>query len=296
MRIFLIGGCAAVGGCLGALAASPVYRLAVPLGAAPRADCPHCHAALPDRWRGWLRLGGRCPACHAPLVAHSWVYVAAPASGFAALAWRLPTRNAAEAVLLVAWLVLTAFGVVPAGIDIAVNRLPRPILATAAAVIAPLVAVYAGCARDPGLAVRAVVVAAAFGGVYLLLALVGVVGMGDVYLAALLGLLLGTGPTASILTGALTPYLLGAPVTAVRLARRRIERGSQIAWGAYLIAGAVLAKGCSSRSVATVMIPKPPQHLDQFAGEQAEPLMIRAVADHRRWPGTVLPQRSFLRL
>jgi len=244
VRIFLIGGCAAVGGCLGALAACPVYRLAVPLGAALRADCPHCHVALPDRWRGWLRPAGagRCPACHAPLVAHSWVYVAAPAAGFAALAWRLPTRNAAEAVLLVAWLVLTAVGVVLAGIDALVDRLPRPILAAGAAVIAPLVAVAAGCARDPGLAVRAVVVAAAFGGVYLILALVGLVGMGDVYLAALLGLLLGTGPPASILAGALTPYLLGAPVTAVRLARRRIERGSRIAWGAYLIAGAVLAK------------------------------------------------------
>jgi leader peptidase (prepilin peptidase)/N-methyltransferase len=168
--------------------------------------------------------------------------VAAPAAGFAALAWRLPTRDAAEAVLLAAWLVFTAFGVVLAGIDASVNRLPRPILAAAAAVLGPLVAVAAGCARDPSLAVRAVVVAAAFGGVYLILALVGLVGMGDVYLAALLGLLLGTGPPASILAGALTPYLLGGPVTAVRLARRRIERGSQIAWGAYLIAGTVLAK------------------------------------------------------
>src|SRR5262249_61580568 len=96
--------------------------------------------------------------------------------------------------------------------------------------------------RAPGVAAGAWVLAAGFGGVYLILALVGLVGMGDAYLAALLGLLLGTGPTASILAGALAPYLLSAPVTAVRLARRRIERGSQIAWGAYLIAGAVLAK------------------------------------------------------
>lgn len=58
----------------------------------------------------------------------SWPYAVTATAGFAALAWRLPTRTPAEIALLVAWLVMTAAGVVLAGIDAAVHRLPRPIL------------------------------------------------------------------------------------------------------------------------------------------------------------------------
>jgi len=63
-----------------------------------------------------------------------------------------------------------------------------------------------------------------------------------VYLVALLGLLLGTGPLTGVVVGAVAPYLIGAPVTAIRLAMGRVERRGQIAWGPYLIAGAVLAR------------------------------------------------------
>ncbi len=244
MRIYLVGGCAAIGAWVGALAVWPVYRLAVPLGAAPRSDCPHCMAGLPAGWRGWLRLGGRCPACHASLVAHAWAYPVAAAAGFAALAWRLPVRHPADMWLLAAWLLLTTVGLVLAGIDVRVNRLPRPILAVTGGLIGALVAAAAVSARNPGLALHAVITGAAFGGVYLVLALIGQgpIGLGDVYLAGLLGLLLGTGRLAAVLAGALLPYLLGAPVTAARLLLGRVNRGDHVAWGPYLITGAVLAK------------------------------------------------------
>jgi hypothetical protein len=70
----------------------------------------------------------------------------------------------------------------------------------------------------------------------------GLVGLGDVYLPAVLGMLLGTGPVSSIVVGALAPFLLNTPISAVRLALRRIRRGSHIAWAPYLIAGALLTK------------------------------------------------------
>jgi len=91
--------------------------------------------------------------------------------GFAALAWRLPAHQPGEIVLLVAWLVMTGVGVVLAGIDVAVHRLPRPILAGTATVIGPLAAAAAVSAHDPRLLVRAGLTAAVFGGVYLILAL-----------------------------------------------------------------------------------------------------------------------------
>jgi len=59
--------------------------------------------------------------------------------------------------------------------------------------------------------VWALVTAAAFGGAYLVLALAGLVGTGNAYLAAPLGLLLSIDPPTSILAGAFTPYLLGPP-------------------------------------------------------------------------------------
>jgi leader peptidase (prepilin peptidase)/N-methyltransferase len=125
-----------------------------------------------------------------------------------------------------------------------VTRLPRPIIAGAACVVGPLVAVAAVSAGDPGLVVRAAAVAVVFGAFYLALALVGpgLVGLGDVYLAALVGLLLGTGPVAAIFAGALLPYLLAVPVTLVRLLRRRVRKADQIAWGPYLLLGAIIAK------------------------------------------------------
>jgi leader peptidase (prepilin peptidase) / N-methyltransferase len=179
-------------------------------------------------WRGWLRIGGRCGACHAAVTPRWWAYVAATAVGFLALTWRLPTRRPAEVVLLVAWLLMTALGVVLAGIDVRVHRLPRPILAGASCAVGPLVSTVAVLDRDPGLAVRAGLTSVALGGVYLILALIGpgLVGLGNVYLAAVLGLLLGTGSMAGILAGALGPYLIGTPVTATRLALRQVERTS----------------------------------------------------------------------
>ena len=82
MRIYLVGGCAALGAWAGALAVWPTYRLAVPLGTAPRGDCPRCRVGLPAGWRGWLRLGGRCPVCRTALVAHSWAWPVLAATGF----------------------------------------------------------------------------------------------------------------------------------------------------------------------------------------------------------------------
>lgn len=243
MQIVLVGGCAAVGAFVGAWAPWLVLRLAVPPSDAPVSRCPHCGEPLPAGWRGWLHLGSRCPVCRRP-TARSWAYVAAATAGFAALAWRLPAHRPAEIVLLVAWLLMTGLGVVLAGVDVTVHRLPRPILAGTAAVIAPLVAVAALCARDPGLFMRAGLTGVVLGSVYLILAVVGpgLVGLGDMYLAALLGLLLGTGPLSGVIVGTLAPYLMGAPITAIRLAVGQLERRSQVAWGPYLIAGAVLGR------------------------------------------------------
>lgn len=165
-------------------------------------------------------------------------------TGFAALGWRLPADNPTQSTLFVGWLLVVAVGVVLTGIDLSVHRLPLFILACCAAGIALLIVAGAALDRDPGLVGHAVAAAAVFGTVYLALAVAGpgLVGAGDVYLAALLGLLLGTGSLVSILWAAVLPYMLGFTVTVGGLYLRRIQRNSQIAFGPYLIAGAILAK------------------------------------------------------
>jgi hypothetical protein len=65
--------------------------------------------------------------------------------------WRLPIGHAADRVIAVAWLLLAAVGIVLAGIDIRVNRLPIAILTRAAVVILVLVAVAALVSHSPRL-------------------------------------------------------------------------------------------------------------------------------------------------
>jgi len=64
-----------------------------PLGlAAPRSRCPHCGHQL--RWHenlpliGWLRLGGKCAACKAPISKRYPVIELVTGLAFAALSWR----------------------------------------------------------------------------------------------------------------------------------------------------------------------------------------------------------------
>ncbi len=64
-----------------------------PLGiSSPRSRCPHC--GHPLRWHenlpliGWLRLGGKCAACKAPIAKRYPLVEAATGLVFAALAWR----------------------------------------------------------------------------------------------------------------------------------------------------------------------------------------------------------------
>ena len=79
---------------------------------------------------------------------------------------------------------------------------------------------------------------------YLLLAIVspgaGGLGLGDVKLAALLGLLLGWLSIPQVLYGPLAAFLLGGLLSVALLASRRATRKSYIAFGPHMLLGAAL--------------------------------------------------------
>jgi leader peptidase (prepilin peptidase) / N-methyltransferase len=196
-------------------------RLAVPHGTPPRPACADCSRPFPPGLRGWVRLGAPCPC--------------------AAMPWR-PLISTAVAAGVTAPVLMPAvlLGVLLAEIDFRCLRLPDPLVAAlAVAVLVPLTIVDGSGGRLGRAAVAA--------GVVLLLHLViallpgGGLGLGDVKLAGVLGLLLGWTGWPAVLIGLALPHLLNAPVVLILLIRRRIGRRTPVPFGPALLAGAFLA-------------------------------------------------------
>ena len=149
---------------------------------------------------------------------------------------------------LPAFLLLAVVGVLLAVVDLQHRLLPNrvvlPSLAAGTALL--LVPALADGAWD-GL-LRAVLGAAALFAVYLSLALVspGGLGMGDVKLAALLGLYLGWLGWGAVVLGALAGFVVQALVALVLLATRRIGLRGELPFGPAMLAGAALVIGATA--------------------------------------------------
>lgn len=171
--------------------------------------------------------------------------VGAATAGLAGLLiWQHQPTQPAGYLLLTAWLTFTTAGVVLSTIDIVVRRLPTPLITATATAVVLLLATGAALTRRPPFVGVPVLAAVVLGGCYLLLATLGAssAGMGDVRLAALTGLLLGTAGWHTVLYGALIPYLLAAPFALVAHRRHASAVGpAHIPFGPFLVTGALLA-------------------------------------------------------
>jgi leader peptidase (prepilin peptidase)/N-methyltransferase len=232
---------AVLGAGVGMLLPLPSYRLSVPAGSGPAAACLRCKEPLPTGVRGWIGRG-TCRSCGNPFGFGRPYYVAVAAVAFALLGWRLPDGTLGEDLLLAGWLVFAAAGIWLAAIDLHVQRLPTTIVGGAAAVCGSLIFAAALVDDRPRLAVTAGISALTVGLVYLALALLapGQLGAGDIRLAALCGLLLGTHGWGAVVLGATVPWLLSAAVAAALLKAQRVGRSDLIPFGPYLIFGALL--------------------------------------------------------
>src|SRR5437660_1136719 len=149
------------------------YRLSVPYGEPPRQGCAACGTPV-----GWVGVR-RCAGCGARLGPRTWVAGLFGAVSFAAVTWALWPSPVLPAVLVVA-----GFGLLLAPIDLAVLRLPDPLVGAACAAAAVLLVAAAVGTGQYGALLRAVLAGAAMAGGYLLLALLpgGQLGLGDVKL------------------------------------------------------------------------------------------------------------------
>ncbi|MCX5405343.1 A24 family peptidase [Streptomyces sp. NBC_00335] len=215
------------------------YRLSVEAGLPWRSACPAGHP-LTGPARGWL---GRavCPRC---VPAGRWRGGYAPAAG-AVLATTLVCLALGAGVgarpELAAWLLLAPITVLLCFVDQAVHRLPDVLTLPLAATTAAALGVAALFAGAGGSWTRALLGGLALWTVYLVLHVIHPPGMGfgDVTLALTVGQVLGWYGWFELIAGTFAAFLAATVHGYARLALRRVERGSSIAFGPFMAAGAL---------------------------------------------------------
>jgi leader peptidase (prepilin peptidase)/N-methyltransferase len=201
----------------------------------PGSRCPSCDTPIKPYDNlpviGWLLLRGRCRACGVRISA------------------RYPAIEALSAVLAVA-VVLARHSVhdialglvlVMVLVPVAMIDLEHRIIPNAITLPAALVAVGIGAVTRPGGLPEQLIAGAAAGGFLLLFALAYPrgMGMGDVKLAAVLGLFLGRSVGVALFVGVIAGAIVGAAI----MARRGVAAGRKTAvpFGPFLALGGVVA-------------------------------------------------------
>jgi leader peptidase (prepilin peptidase)/N-methyltransferase len=127
-------------------------------------------------------------------------------------------------------------------IDARSHRLPNRIVLPTLASLLLLAVVDALVTGDRAPSIRALLGLLILGGFYALLRLVSRAGMGggDVKLAAVIGLVLAWHGWPALAVGAAAAFVLGAVYALGLMALRRADRNTRIAFGPWMIIGALL--------------------------------------------------------
>jgi len=185
-------------------------------------------------WR-WLRDGGyRRPEDEPRLqLGRAWLVV--PGAGAAgAAAGMLPSWW----LITVGWVYLVG-AVALVWIDLDVHRVPDRVLVWWAPAVSASVLMAAGM-QGWGLLWGASAGAAAMGALFLVLGLVGSMGLGDVKLAAVTGLAVGALGAEAVVTTVVSGFAVAA-LAGICLLARGADRQSHLAFGPAIVVGAVAA-------------------------------------------------------
>ncbi len=206
----------------------------------PPSACPTCGSRIGPRDNipvlSWLLLRGRCRSCETRI---SPRYPAVELAGgvlFVAMYLRFGLHPVLPGYLLLVWALLCV-----ALIDAETRRIPNAITYRLAPALLVLIGGGALLDGDPGAALRCLLGGLAAFGALLLLALISPqgMGMGDVKLAASLGIGLGYLGWGHVLLGVFGGFVLGGAVSLVLLALRLRTRKDLLPFGPYLAVATV---------------------------------------------------------
>ena len=219
-----------------------IYRLPAGLSLiSPGSACPRCQHPVRTFDNipvvSWLVLRGRCRDCSAPISGRYPLVELATGLLFGISGWVFGPTAYAAAVL-----VLMATGVALFMIDLDHQRLPFAITMTAA-IGAALALVADAVIHGPNPIGPAVLSAAlwvaVYGGVWFVTAGRGM-GLGDVALAPVLGLVLGWLGWGPSVVGLMGGFVIGALVGVALMLSGRAASRSRIPHGPFLLSGAAL--------------------------------------------------------
>ena len=215
----------------------------------PRSRCPRCGSEIRSRDNvpliSYLLLGGRCRSCRARIPARYPLVEALTALVFAGVAIVYPSWY-----LIGLFALFSAVMIAVAAIDLELKIIPNRITYPCFPVFAiAIVGGWAvGQALDP---LRAVIGGIAYGGVFLVIAFIAPrgLGMGDVKLTALIGLVIGSLGLGFVAVAAGSAILLGGLGGIAALLSGR-GRKSAIPFGPFLSTGAIVAVLWGDRIIA----------------------------------------------
>lgn len=242
MDVAVVLSCFVLGLVFGSFANVAIHR--IPDGGSvlrPRSACPECAAPISPRDNipvlSWLLLRGRCRGCAAPISARYPVVELLCGVLFAGVGARIGVDWALPGYLLFAWTLL-----VVAAIDTRTRRIPNRLTYPLTPALLALLGLAAVANGDPGLALRSLLGGLAAFAALLALALIspGGMGMGDVKLAAFIGIGLGYLGWGHLVLGLFGSFLLGGVVAVALLATRLRGRKDLIPFGPYLATASLL--------------------------------------------------------
>jgi leader peptidase (prepilin peptidase)/N-methyltransferase len=245
---FIITLAALTGLCLGSFLNVVAYRLPAGISlVAPPSACPHCGSAIRPYDNvpvlSWVVRGGHCRVCHGSISPRYPVTEALTGALFAAVVVaRSADRTIWLAMIFVAALVAITL------IDLEHRIIPNRILAPLAVAAIALTALF-----EPHQLPERLIAAGAAGGLLLAAALAypGGMGMGDVKLAAVMGLVLGRAVAPALMVALLVGTLVGIGV----MARRGVREGRRTAipFGPFLALGGLVGLFVGNQLVSAYM-------------------------------------------
>jgi len=234
-------GFASAGVAAGPFLRAVTFSYGTPRGDPPRRNCPACGDLILGTGRParvHLPVSGRCQFCRSRIGPPPLAVELLTAAALAVLAVKV---TSAWELAALGWLAIVAVPL--AFIDVAVHRLPDALTASAYVGTVCLLVAAALATHDPDQLGRAVLAGAGLASLYLLVLLVSPasIGPGDVKLAASVGTALGWLGWGTLVTGALACFMAASLFAAALLALRRARLSDHIAFGPFILLGALAA-------------------------------------------------------